>query len=280
MNHERDANDARALSDVREAGDGPPLVEARGVGYAYAAGGREVVRGASLELQRGRLAALVGANGSGKSTLVRLLCGVLQPSRGEVLLGGASLRSIDPRARARRLAYVPQTSATVFPLTALEVVLTGRSPYTTRFRFENERDVSVARDALAAVDAAHLESRSVTELSGGERQLVSLARALAQEPECLLLDEPASALDLKHRARLISHLRRLRDERGLAALVVTHDLQLIDPAFDEVFAMRDGETVAQGTPADVLRDETLATVFDDARVRARRAFGRTFVWSE
>ncbi|MDQ3907171.1 MAG: ABC transporter ATP-binding protein [Acidobacteriota bacterium] len=257
-----------------------PLVEARDVHFAYAAGARDVVRGASLALRRGRLAALVGANGSGKSTLVRLLCGVLAPARGEVLLEGAPLREVEPRARARRLAYVPQSSATVFPLTALEVVLTGRSPYTTRFAFEGERDVEIARAALAAVDASHLEARGVTELSGGERQLVSLARALAQEPDCLLLDEPSSALDLKHRARLLHHLRRLRDERGMAALVVTHDLQLIDPAFDEVFAMRRGEVAASGAPSEVLRDEVLASVFDDERVRARRAFGRTFVWSE
>ena len=266
-------HDARAL----QAG---ALVEARGVHFAYSAGLREVVCGATLELQRGTLGALVGANGSGKSTMIRLLCGVLAPARGEILFDGAPLRSIEPRARARRVAYVPQTSAGVFPLTALEVVLTGRSPYTARFSFENARDVKIARAALAAIDAAHLEARSVTELSGGERQLVALARALAQEPECLLLDEPSSALDLKHRAGLIRQLCRLRDERGLTALVVTHDLQLLDPAFDRVFAMREGAIIAEGPPAEVLRDETLAAVFDDAQVRARRAFGRTFVWSE
>jgi iron complex transport system ATP-binding protein len=274
------ADDAPKKSDAREANDVRALLETRDVHFAYAAGASEVVRGATLWLARGRLAALIGANGSGKSTLVRLLCGVLAPVRGEILFDGTPLRSIEARARARRLAYVPQVSASVFPLTALEVVLTGRSPYTTRFRFESERDVMVARDALAAVDAAHLAERSVTELSGGERQLVALARALAQEPECLLLDEPSSSLDLKHRAGLLRHLRRLRDERGLTALVVTHDLQLLDPAFDEVFAMRDGAVVAAGSPAEVLRDEVLSNVFDDARVRARRAFGRTFVWSE
>lgn len=256
------------------------LLEARGLRFAYADGAPEVVRDASLVAARGKLSALVGANGSGKSTLVRLLGGLLKPTGGEVLFDGVLLASVEPRARARRIAYVPQTISTVFPFTALEVVLTGRSPYTTRFRFEGERDVEVARAALEAVDAPHLAARPVTELSGGERQMVSLARALAQEPECLLLDEPSSALDLKHRAGLIRHLIALRDERGMTALVVTHDLQLLDPAFDFVFAMRAGRVVASGAPVEVLRDEVLAEVFGDEHVRARRAFGRTFVWSE
>ena len=256
------------------------LIEARDLRFSYGAGLPEVVRGASLRLRRGTLAALIGANGSGKSSLVRLLCGLREPAGGEVLFAGAQLSSIEPRGRARRIAYVPQTTTTVFPLTALEVVLTGRSPYTARFQFESAHDVEIARRALAAVDAAHLAPRSVTELSGGERQLVSLARAVAQEPELLLLDEPSSALDLKHRAGLVRHLRALRDERNLTALVVTHDLQLIDPAFDRVFAMLDGAVAAAGAPEEVLRDEVLAEVYSDSHVRARRAFGRTFVWTE
>ncbi|HWW77074.1 MAG TPA: ABC transporter ATP-binding protein [Pyrinomonadaceae bacterium] len=260
--------------------DGGALVEARGVRFAYAQGGAEVVRGVSLGVARGRLSALIGANGSGKSTLIRLLAGLLKPSAGEVLFGGVPLRRYEPRERARRFAYVPQTVSTVFPFTALEVVLTGRSPYTTRFRFESGRDVEAALAALAAVDASHLEARPVTELSGGERQMVALARALAQEPECLLLDEPSAALDLKHRAGLIRHLRRLRDERGMTALVVTHDLMLLDPAFDRVHALGCGELVAEGPPAEVLREDILTEVYGDEHVRARQAFGRTFVWSE
>jgi iron complex transport system ATP-binding protein len=260
--------------------DGGALLEARGLRFAYAERGPEVVRGASLEVGRGLLSAVVGANGSGKSTLVRLLAGLLAPKGGEVIFGGVRLAALPARERARRLAYVPQTVSTVFPFTALEVVLTGRSPYNTRFRFESGRDLEVARGALAAVDASHLEARPVTELSGGERQMVALARALAQEPECLLLDEPSSALDLKHRAGLVRHLRRLRDERGMTALVITHDLMLLEPAFDRVHAMRLGEVAASGTPEEVLRDEVLREVYGDEHVRARRAFGRTFVWSE
>jgi len=266
---------------IPSEGVGGALVEARGVRFAYQqGGGAEVVRGVSLGVGRGRLSALVGANGSGKSTLIRLLAGLLRPSSGEVLFNGVPLARIEPRERARRFAYVPQTVSTVFPFTALEVVLTGRSPYTTRFRFERARDVEAARAALAAVDASHLEARPVTELSGGERQSVALARALAQEPECLLLDEPSAALDLKHRAGLIRHLRRLRDERGMTALVVTHDLMLLDPAFDRLHALRRGKLVAEGEPAEVLREDILAEVYGDEHVRARRAFGRTFVWSE
>ncbi|HYY95416.1 MAG TPA: ABC transporter ATP-binding protein [Pyrinomonadaceae bacterium] len=268
------------MSDEGGMMNGDALVEARGVSFAYSEGGPEAVRGASLAVGRGRLAAVVGANGSGKSTLVRLLAGVLKPSGGEVFLGGVPLAAVEPRVRARRVAYVPQTISTVFPFSALEVVLTGRSPYTSRFRFESARDVEAARVALEAVDAAHLEARPVTELSGGERQLVALARALAQEPECLLLDEPSAALDLKHRAGLVRHLRRLRDEQNMTALIVTHDLMLLDPAFDSVFAMRCGEMVAAGSPSEVLRDEVLAGIYGDEHVRARRVFGHTFVWSE
>lgn len=256
------------------------LIEARALRYAYAAGAPEAVAGVTLSVPRGRLSALVGANGSGKSTLVRLLGGVLRPTAGEVFFDGRPLSSLEPRARARRIAYVPQTVSTVFPFTALEVVLTGRSPHTPRLRFEGARDLEVARGALAAVDAEHLSARPVTELSGGERQLVALARALAQEPTCLLLDEPSSALDLKHRAGLIRHLRRLRDAAGMTALVVTHDLALLDPAFDRLFAVREGKLTAEGSPEEVLRDEVLREVYADEHVRARRAFGRTFVWSE
>ena len=256
------------------------LIEARDLHFAYAAGAPEVVRGVSLQVPHGRLAALIGANGSGKSSLIRLLGGLVEPLRGEIIFDGVLLSSIERRERAKRIAYVPQSTATIFPFTALEVVLTGRSPYTTRFRFEQENDLRIARDALAAVDALHLATRPVTELSGGERQLVALARALAQEPECLILDEPSSALDLKHRAGLIRHLRRLCDERNLTALIVTHDLMLLDPTFDQVFAMRCGVIAASGTPGEVLQDEVLAEVYGDTHIRARQAFGRTFVWSE
>lgn len=254
------------------------LLEARNIEFGYGHGPL-VLRGISLGVGPAKLCALIGSNGCGKSTLVRVFAGLLTPTKGEVRLGGACLSEIPRREAARQVGYVPQSNALAFPFTALEVVLTGRSPYTSRFRFEDEKDRDRAIEALAAVSADHLANRRVTELSGGERQMVSVARALAQEPRCLLLDEPSAALDLKHRAMLVRTLAAMRDTRNLTALVVTHDLHLIDPVFDYVFALRCGELVAEGTPTEVLTDAVLAQIYDDPFVRTRRVDGRTLIWS-
>jgi iron complex transport system ATP-binding protein len=254
------------------------MLESRDAAFAYASG-MPAVRGISLTVERGKLGALIGANGCGKSTLIRLFAGLLKPNRGEILFDGVPLGAIPRRDAARRIAYVPQASPMAFPFTVMEVVLTGRTPYTARFRFEDERDRERAMEALATVDAAHLAARRVTELSGGERQMVAVARALAQEPDCLLLDEPSAALDLKHRAALMRTLAALRDAQGLTALVVTHDLHLIDPLFDRVFALRAGKLAAEGQPEEVLTDSVLAEVYDDPHVRTRRVDGRTLIWS-
>jgi iron complex transport system ATP-binding protein len=255
------------------------LLQARGLHFGYTAAAR-VVSDVSLALRRTAFAALIGPNGCGKSTLLRLLAGLLRPWEGLVALDGAAIGSIPRRRLATRIAYVPQAQTTVFPFTALEVVLTGRTPYTPRFTLEGERDRTIAMEALGALGGQQLAARPMTELSGGEKQLVGVARALAQQPELLLLDEPAASLDLKHRAQLVAALRRLREERGLTTLVVTHDLELLDPAFDHVFAMRGGTLAAEGAPRDVLREERLKEIYEDTHVRACRVDGRTFVWSE
>jgi iron complex transport system ATP-binding protein len=254
-----------------------PLIQTRNLSFAYSS--LPAVVDVSLALPRGAMGALIGANGSGKSTLIRLLAGLLEPDQGEVAFNGAPLTKLHPRDRAKRIAYVPQSTSTVFPFTALEVVLTGRSPYSGRFRFESLYDEQIALAALTALDAAHLSARHITELSGGERQLVTVARALAQEPEVMLLDEPASALDLKHRTQLARALRRLRDERGITVLMITHDLMLLDSVADLIFAMKCGRVVANGAPEVVLTDSVLGEVYD-APVRTMRSDGRTFVWSE
>lgn len=256
-----------------------PILEGRQLQFGYAPE-KPVIHDLSLTIDRGTLCAVIGPNGGGKSTLVRLFAGILKPASGDILIQGTNLRAMAGRRAAQELAYVPQSSAMVFPFTVLEVVLTGRSPYRPPFRFENDHDRRVAEEALAMVEASHLAERPVTALSGGEQQLVAVARALAQEPKCLLLDEPSASLDLRHRAALMRTLIGLRNTLGLTICVVTHDLHLIDSAFDRVMALRDGKFVADGRPREVLTDSTLATVYEDGSIRTHTYDGRTLVWCD
>jgi ABC-type cobalamin/Fe3+-siderophores transport system ATPase subunit len=257
----------------------PLLVEAQGIEFAYRRT-MPVIRHTTLALPSATVGAVVGANGCGKSTLVRLLAGILTPHAGSILFQGRPLYSIDGRTLGRSIAYVPQSTSSTFPFTALEVVLTGRSPHLQRFQFERESDLLAARDALSRLGIQHLENRSVMELSGGERQLVSLARALAQQPMCLLLDEPSASLDLKHRAAIMRLIAAERDRTGLTVLMVTHDLTLIDSRVDVVFAMKDGAITAQGKPAEVFNDDMLREIYEDSNIRVRQDSGRIFVWSD
>jgi iron complex transport system ATP-binding protein len=252
------------------------MFEAQHLDYAYP-NGPLVVRNVSLTAEPATMTAVIGANGSGKSTLIRMLTGLLKPRAGKILLHGVPFESWEPRLRAREIAYVPQSTATAFPFQVIDLVLSGRTPHTSRFRFESTRDVEIAKEALETAGAAHLGSRSFTSLSGGERQMVILARALAQEPRLLLLDEPSSSLDLKHRAALIRALARLRQTKDLSVVMITHDLQLTG-AFDRVLALRCGEAVACGAPGDVLRDEILRDIYSDPNVRAQAIGDQTFVW--
>jgi iron complex transport system ATP-binding protein len=254
------------------------ILEARQVVFAYA-GTPAALRGVSLAVQTKSMTAIIGANGSGKSTLIRLLAGLLEPQTGSVLLEGRALKGWDPRMRAREMSYVPQRTTLEFPFPAIDVVLSGRSPHVGRFHFEGSTDHAKAMEALETVDAGHLAKRSMTALSGGERQMVILARALAQEPRILLLDEPSASLDLKHRAALIRTLTRLRDERGLSVVMVTHDLQFTS-AFDSILALRCGETAAEGRPEEVLESRILADIYGEAGVRAQRVDGQILIWTE
>jgi iron complex transport system ATP-binding protein len=256
-----------------------PILEARELRFVYPHS-KPLIDGFSVAILPGALCAIIGPNGGGKSTLIRLLAGVLKPASGEVLFRGRSFEKTPRREIARRLAYVPQSWSMVFPFTALEVVLTGRSPHRLPFRLENSEDCEIAMEALALVEASHLAERPVTALSTGEQQLVAVARALAQKPECLLLDEPSASLDLRHRVALMRTLTRLRDNLDLSICVVTHDLHLIDGAFDRVLALSDGRLVVDDRPERVLNDLALARVYEDPSIRTKTVEGRTLVWCE
>jgi len=256
-----------------------PFLEAEHLTYKYAQGPL-AVRDVSLAVPTASMTAIIGANGSGKSTLIRMLAGLLRPASGRILLDGTALEKWEPRVRARQVAYMPQSTAAAFPFRVLDVVLSGRTPHIARWSLETARDRDRALEALESVGASHLADRTITSLSAGERQMVVLARALAQEPRLLLLDEPATSLDLKHRAGLMRTLCRLREQRGLSVIMITHDLQLIGSLFDRIIALRCGEAVVQGNPNEVLQSGTLADIFDEPQVRAQRVGGQTLVWIE
>jgi iron complex transport system ATP-binding protein len=234
-------------------------IAAAGLGFRYASGGG--VEALTFAVEPGEVFGILGPNGSGKSTLVRLLAGLLQPQQGRVELGGEPVASLARREVARRLALVPQEPRFEADFTALEAVLLGRHPHLAGVAFESERDVAIARAALARVDAGALAERPVEELSAGERQRVVMARALAQETPALVLDEPSSFLDLRHQVGLFDLVRELAAE-GRAVVAVLHDLSLAAEYCDRVLLLEHGRAAALGSTAEALTYANLTRVFE------------------
>ena len=227
---------------------------------AVEVGGRGILRGVDLELPVGEILTLAGPNGAGKTTLFRVASRVLRPKRGEIAIGGRPIASLSRRSLARELAVVPQDTTIAFPFRVEEVVLMGRAPHLGVLGFETRADVICAHEALEKVGILELASRSILELSGGERQLVAVARALAQDPRVLLLDEPTAHLDLRHRVALFGLLREFVAE-GRSALVVSHDLTLAGRQSDRVALLVAGRILAAGLPAEVLTPQNLKDAF-------------------
>jgi iron complex transport system ATP-binding protein len=234
---------------------------------SVALGGRQVLRDISLALAASQLVALVGPNGAGKTTLLRALAGLL-PSQGEILVGGDVLSSLPLRERARRFAYLPQGHVVHWPLPVRDIVALGRIPHGAGDPARlSPRDADAVRRAMQATDVVDLSERRVTELSGGERNRVALARVLAVEAPVMLADEPTASLDPRYQIEVMTKLRNAAD-RGMLVIVVTHDLGLAARFADKVLVLADGRLVAQGTAADALSAEILADAF---RISAYRA---------
>ena len=203
-----------------------------------------VLRDINFEVRAGELAAIVGPNGAGKSTLLKAIGGSLAPSEGAIELIGRPLKDYDRRALARTLAIVPQENLVAFRFTALEIVLMGRAPHLGAFHLETRHDLEIAYQALDRFGLRELVRRPIQELSGGERKRVFLARALAQEPQIALLDEPAAFLDIRHVAEIFERFRELCAERAMAVVVTLHDLNAAAHYADRVLLVKNGETVA------------------------------------
>jgi iron complex transport system ATP-binding protein len=216
----------------------------------------------SFEAGRHDLLAVLGPNASGKSTLLRLLAGITKPLSGRVEVDGAEISSLDLKSRAQKVALVQQESQLLFPLRVWEYVLQGRYPYGKRLRFESTEDCVLATNALAQVGADSLRDYWMDELSGGQKQRVILARAMAQQPSLLLLDEPTQHLDIGGKLELLRRLRRLADENRHTVLVVTHELDLAAEFADRVVLLHKGKCLRAGTPAEVYDRAVLEEVFD------------------
>lgn len=227
------------------------------VSFSY--GSRPVLREVSVGLKKGDILGLIGPNGAGKSTLVRTVLGLAAPSSGRVLLDGHDIRGMSPKARARRIAYVPQSSPLSFPATVFETCLLGRTPHMGAS--PSRGDLAVVEDMLRRLRLEDFAFRPMSELSGGERQRVMLARALAQETDVLVLDEPTSALDIGNQLFTLRVVAEIARERGVTALVAIHDLSLAARFSDSLLLLDKGAVVGHGDWKSTLTEATVRDVY-------------------
>jgi iron complex transport system ATP-binding protein len=257
LRHPLPGDSSRATTDVR--------LSVEQVSYAYAPNPSQAplftLEAMSFQAKPGELVAILGPNASGKSTLLKLISGALHPLSGRIFLNGFETHSLPVKTRAQRIALVQQESRLLFPSHAWEFVMQGRHPYGGGLRFESQEDVLIAKNALAQVGASELADRRMDKISGGEKQRIILARALAQQPLLLLLDEPTLHLDIGAQVDLLESLRRLAAQNRYTVVVVTHELNLAGEYADQVVLMHRGKCLRVGPPATVLQREILEQVF-------------------
>lgn len=233
-------------------------LQARDVGFSYR--GRKVLSGASLALSKGELVCLLGVNGAGKSTLLKIMLGLLAPETGQVALNGTPFAGWRRRDVARQVAYVPQVHVASFPYTVMQVAMMGRLPSRGLMAAPGSADVACVQRMLARLGIAHLSERAYTEVSGGERQLTLIARAMAQEARLLVMDEPLSGLDYGNQVRLLAYLNTLVDE-GYGVLMTTHDPNQPLSGCQRVALLIEGRVCADGRPDDVLTPAAIERLY-------------------
>jgi iron complex transport system ATP-binding protein len=256
---------------TRDGGRAHPLVEFDDVAFAYPQPERSreggfSLAGVSFAIAAGEVFGVIGPNSAGKTTLLRLLTRVVAAVGGEVRLDGRPIRHLAHAELARQIAVVPQDAPRPFPFSVEQLVLMGRYPHAPGRFFESDADRAQARAAMEATGVLHLAALPLEQLSGGERQRAMLARALAQQPRLLVLDEPTSHLDLRYQAETAALLQRVNGEHGMTVLLVSHDLNLAAEVCDRLLLLGRGRIARVGSPVDVLQREVLEEVFGCAVV--------------
>jgi iron complex transport system ATP-binding protein len=236
------------------------MVSVSGLSFSYNGARRTILRDLALEIPAGTITTILGPNGSGKTTLLRLILGVLQPQRGRILLAGRSQGSYSRREMGKLVGLVPQDEHIPFDFSILEYVLLGRAPYLGTLATPGEEDYQAVLNAMRTAGLIGMEARSLPNLSGGERQLVVVARALAQQPRILLMDEPTAHLDLSNKGRLLAIMRDLVSQ-GVTLILTTHDPNLAASVAGHAVLMRDGQVQAAGPPETTLTAERLSATY-------------------
>jgi len=220
-----------------------------------------VLQDVSFRVEKGEFVGVIGPNGSGKTTLLKILYRLLSPQKGEILFELVPMRKMDRNDIAKRVAVVAQETQLLFPFSVLETVLMGRSPYLGHLMFESEKDLEIAKKAMEWTKVFPFSERPMDELSGGERKRVFIARALAQEPEVILLDEPTANLDIHHQIDFLDLILTLNRERGLTIVMASHDMNIASEFCDRLILLQDGRIYKMGTPDEVITQENIESVY-------------------
>ncbi len=220
-----------------------------------------VLQDVSFQLRKGEFVGVIGPNGSGKTTLLKILYRLLSPQQGEVFFDRLSLKKMSRGEIAKKIAVVAQETYPAFPFRAIEMVLMGRSPYLGHLMFESPKDLEIAKKAMEWTETLPISQRPIDELSGGERKRVYIARALAQEPEMILLDEPTSNLDIHHQVEFLDLVLSLNREKGLTILMASHDLNLASEYCDRLIFLQNGKIYKMGSPEEVMTRENIEKVY-------------------
>jgi iron complex transport system ATP-binding protein len=236
------------------------IISAENINFSYAL--KPVMEGVSFAVDEAQIVAIIGPNGSGKTTLLKIINGTLFPDSGQMLIDGKDTLRWSRQDIARKVAIVPQETAVIFPFYAEEIVLMGRFPHLSNYRFEDKKDYRIVHEAMEKTDTLAFAARRFDELSAGERQRVLIARALAQEPKVLLLDESTVFLDLKHQAQFLALLRQLNTAQQLTVIFVTHDINLAAQHADRIILLYSGKIYAIGKPAEVITAANIKEVYD------------------